>query len=554
MALNCPAGYEPSADGQSCVPVSSGAPSGNTAPGIPQGSTNYGTFTRNFFLTPGGTVTYTDTPNGKPDNQPSISNSTSSSTNQTIQDPAALQIQRDNLALEQKKQIAQDAKDKADIAHQAAVDALAQGNSAEAKRQFDISSAETQRYHAADIEARRADSTLAQTKFAFDSYTKLQDIAANPRNFLQSFFLSRGKDVPVGAQGGTATGSSTVPFTSFLPTFLNQMGLGTVPAGPSSAGGAGGGGGATTAAAPTLPNYSAGVTQQAAAAPGGALAEILRNQASGSKVGMMDKGGVISEPIVGIGTQSGNIYTLGEQAPNKPETVVPDGKSLADVRGMSGHDGAYDTGGELGYGVGTQGAAQSNTALMQLLNSLSGTSLSKSGNQIDQTNRINAPAAPPMLTTIKPPQPPQVQTVPPSPFNTFSGATVTPPAAVLPVGPGGVSPNLAPLYNGTATNTPLQGFQSQLGGQLPPFLARLFSQNSGDLSQGTNVPQRFALPPDVPLISSLAYSQMQPSEQQALLSYVSGYGVTPEDYIAAIGANTPHQTPRLPQFAFQAQG
>ncbi len=120
---------------------------------------------------------------------------------------------------------------------------------------------------------------------------------------------------------------------------------------------------------------------------------------------------------------------------------------------------------------------------------------------------------------------------------------------------GGVTPaDVAPpgTFNSQSQSQPLPtylpGEDSGIGGVLaqlrslnavPPFLTRLFAQSQGDASQGTNIPQPNTLPKDVPLISSMAYSQMNPSEQQALLSYVSAYGVTPDDYLAMIRANSP---------------
>jgi hypothetical protein len=74
---------------------------------------------------------------------------------------------------------------------------------------------------------------------------------------------------------------------------------------------------------------------------------------------------------------------------------------------------------------------------------------------------------------------------------------------------------------------------------VPPFLSRIFAQQAGAQDFGTNQPQTYTLPRDVPIVSKLGFSQMAPSEQQALLSYVSSYGVTPEDYIAAIERLSP---------------
>lgn len=78
---------------------------------------------------------------------------------------------------------------------------------------------------------------------------------------------------------------------------------------------------------------------------------------------------------------------------------------------------------------------------------------------------------------------------------------------------------------------------------LPPFLSRLFAQSRGVQSEGTNMPQDFNLPTDVPLPSRLAWMQMTPDEQQALLSYASSYGVTPETFLSAIQSFAPQGGP-----------
>ena len=67
-------------------------------------------------------------------------------------------------------------------------------------------------------------------------------------------------------------------------------------------------------------------------------------------------------------------------------------------------------------------------------------------------------------------------------------------------------------------------------GVLPPFLARAIGQQQGVHSVGTNRPQAYSLPPDVPLISRLAYEQMLPTERAAFESLISSYGIEPSDY------------------------
>lgn len=76
-------------------------------------------------------------------------------------------------------------------------------------------------------------------------------------------------------------------------------------------------------------------------------------------------------------------------------------------------------------------------------------------------------------------------------------------------------------------------------GILPPFLSRLLGQSRGVQSQGTNQPQRFDLPSDLPLTSSLAASQMTPTERAALESIISSYGIDPADYWAYVQQLSP---------------
>jgi len=111
---------------------------------------------------------------------------------------------------------------------------------------------------------------------------------------------------------------------------------------------------------------------------------------------------------------------------------------------------------------------------------------------------------------------------------------VTPPGTF-----GHVTPGLTPQFlPGEDTNNSVLS-QLQQSGAVPPFLTRLFGQARGDQTFGTNTPQRMDLPKDVPLVSSLQYSLMTPSEQQALLSFVSAYGVSPDDYLALIKQYSP---------------
>ncbi len=79
-------------------------------------------------------------------------------------------------------------------------------------------------------------------------------------------------------------------------------------------------------------------------------------------------------------------------------------------------------------------------------------------------------------------------------------------------------------------NSPYHQLQS--AGDVPPFLSRAMGQQQGQQAYGTNVPQKAYLPPNLPLESQYGYDQMSPSEQQALQSYASSMGISPEDYLA----------------------
>lgn len=119
--------------------------------------------------------------------------------------------------------------------------------------------------------------------------------------------------------------------------------------------------------------------------------------------------------------------------------------------------------------------------------------------------------------------------VPPTGGNPFTGAT---PGSLAP--PGTFNPQATSPYSQFLPNflpgedTPLTSLLGQ--GALPPFLGRTFAQQLGSQKYGTNQPNPFVLPNGVPLISKLGASQMIPSERAAFESYISSFGITPEDY------------------------
>lgn len=131
------------------------------------------------------------------------------------------------------------AKQSADQAHQAAVQALAEGNAAEAKRQFDISQNELTRSHNLDFQLRQQSQNLESSKFGQSVYDKLADLASNPRNFMEQFFRNRGQPAPPNAAqyGNTSiTGPGLMSAQQFIPSFLGSLGLGGYPSASSGAG------------------------------------------------------------------------------------------------------------------------------------------------------------------------------------------------------------------------------------------------------------------------------------------------------------------------------
>jgi len=135
-----------------------------------------------------------------------------------------------------------------------------------------------------------------------------------------------------------------------------------------------------------------------------------------------------------------------------------------------------------------------------------------------------------------------------------AGAAATP--AVTPASPQQSNPFRQPTANTQRPGGPhfLPGEDTPFGalsakGMVPPFLSRLFAQAKGDPTQGTDRPQFTNIPSEVPLVSKLAWTQMQPTEQQAFLSYISSYGITPEDYFSMVESSSP-QGGRTPGAGF----
>lgn len=89
-----------------------------------------------------------------------------------------------------------------------------------------------------------------------------------------------------------------------------------------------------------------------AKSPGWTLRQLEANTRQQDENRLADQGyadgGEISEPMIAVGLHSGRVITLGEEAPAKPEVVVPEGKTVAEVKHRSGKT-SYADGGSLGY-------------------------------------------------------------------------------------------------------------------------------------------------------------------------------------------------------------
>lgn len=127
------------------------------------------------------------------------------------------------------------------------------------------------------------------------------------------------------------------------------------------------------------------------------------------------------------------------------------------------------------------------------------------------------------------------------------------------MGAAGAQPSSAPA----ATAAGPAGEQNlvsalQGAGAVPPFLSRLLAQQQGVASEGTNMAQQTAVPAGVPLVSSIALLQMQPSEREGLRGLVEAGGMAWEDYLALVQRNSPQQQAQapgagVPQFQFLQQ-
>lgn len=155
-----------------------------------------------------------------PINKSTAGGGSSSSSSYNVSDVGATSaaLQRTNqelerLSLEQK------------AASDAALLALQQGNAAEAKRQFDISSQLAQQKFQLDqqLATQRQQEfertqQLAESKFGFDVFRDRNERAANPRNWLSTFFENRGQPAPEMASRTGNTEFGAGDFRNFSQT------------------------------------------------------------------------------------------------------------------------------------------------------------------------------------------------------------------------------------------------------------------------------------------------------------------------------------------------
>lgn len=499
-------------------------------------------------------------------------------------------------------------------------------------------------------------------------YKYLSDVASNPRNFVQTFFQSRGQTAPLGSSqygngglmrsygapspaGTPTTPMNQVPQQSYAPQQAAQPQMQTgSPYNPAADPNRG-------TRFEGLSGFNTDGTLRLAPNDPDA-AKLMAAHPGQYRVGFAS-GGVIPEPVVGVGLHSGQTYRFGE---NGPEGVVPAQYLPHFLQQRHGQAGGFANGGIIGVDSGggdpyatdpyatqttpdplapppytpnqpystapwsapAQTPNDPSNPYSQAYNphdvqttqsygpqvptgygpvmtpsvdySAAGAAMAAAANAanpnvnklaipqvVPQTPQSGATTAPtvqptppvdpyaalktqlgtagtaPIVEPLEPPIPPPMQMIrqpvqlpqgggtPGTQSNLTAGAPL-PREVSAPGTFGNISGNMPSFLPGEdQQGSVLQALLAN--NALPPFLSRLFAQSRGIQSQGTNQPQNFNLPPDLPLVSKLAWLQMQPSEQQALLSYASANGVTPEDYLAAIEAASPQgssaQTPNF---------
>lgn len=268
------------------------------------------------------------------------------------------------------------------------------------------------------------------------------------------------------------------------------------------------------------------------------------------------QGGVTPEPIIGIGMRSnpelfqmlqgagGHKYMIGEPTPEypqgQPEGVVP-AEYMPEF--LKSRKGKTVMGGDLaGGGPGEQPVGYHDGGIMAAppQGASGGDAMSMWANG----GMLGVPEYPRPTFAM------QRQMRSPQPVPMLGTANVGNVQGYATGGTLGMPSESNPYDVNTGGYSPYDSLNQ--AGAIPPFLDRAVQQGRGNQAYGTNTPQKAYLPSQVPLTSQLGYNQMSPSEQQALQSYVSSYGISPEDYLAQVGDQTSQGRARQ-NFAFTEQ-
>jgi len=200
------------------------------------------------------------------------------------------------------------------------------------------------------------DQSQFNTKTAIDYYTKLANLAANPRNFVELLNVTRGVPAPANsAQYSNVAqyqrGNPNIPMPSFMsPVEQRQPVAQQAAANPQS----------------QVPGYNAATQSTGYTSPYQGLSgfntdgtlrlapndpdkeRLMAAHPGQYRVGFA-QGGVLPEPIVGRGLISGKTYTFNEKG---PEGVVPADMLPKFLQQRHGRAGAYANGGMLGFDAG----------------------------------------------------------------------------------------------------------------------------------------------------------------------------------------------------------
>lgn len=364
------------------------------------------------------------------------------------------------------------------------------------------------------------------TQSALDYYKRLQDIASNPRNYALNFFLNRGQQAPASAagMGNTPVGLSAMqPFGQFLQQFIPSLHGGAAPTGAPAGAGA-----PQPQVAPQSPaDYSINPFTKVSD-PGLPAGTGYLPNGSGYIAALDPKTGVPTgtPKVVDYGVQSIPGLAGKTQGMTKPDLTAQSQKALATPQLQAqavaeqsrvapgqkprfvGPGGVliYDNGGVIEEPVYGEGAWSGQ-------------------------DYIIGGSGPEAVTPLTPPS-----------------------ASSAPVGGDRSQSNPFMPYGDNAAGVEGNPFQALAAdGATPPFLQRIYGQQQDNAAFGTNTTQRFALPQGVPLVSSMAFQQMSPSEREALLSLISASGIDPADYLSQMSNLVPSGAPQQSRIAYQGQ-